>query len=77
MHERAMSERCESHHRHAGCRCIRARGHEGLCWSGMERSASNELVRCQWYSRDGKFKSHHSYPYGSPSTVNPEGASVE
>lgn len=64
-----MGERCNIQHQYAGCRCIRAKGHDGLCWSPAERNLSGFLLRCLWYSKDGKFESHHTYEYTRPSAV--------
>jgi hypothetical protein len=69
-----MREYCNIQHRHAGCRCIRSKGHRGLCWSAAEKDSQGAIGRCLWYSKDGEFKSHHSYEHTTPSTVTANGA---
>lgn len=70
-----MREQCNIQHRNAGCYCIRSKGHDGHCWSASERHSSGVLVRCVWRSKDGKFKSHHTYEYTRPSAVTAKGGS--
>lgn len=58
---------CNIQHRHAGCRCVRSRGHEGNCWSSAERSSCGAITRCVWQSSRGEFKSHVGYELTFPS----------
>lgn len=56
-----MNKLCNSFHVHAGCSCVRENGHDGLCWNKASNGATGTITRCEWYSRDGKFLTHHQY----------------
>ena len=53
---------CPSVHIWSGSehRCIRAEGHDGLCW-GPAQKGDGTFTRAEWHSEGGKFKSHHQY----------------
>lgn len=52
--------KCPSIHKHAGCKCIRPEGHSGPCWSEAAKG-DGTITRCEWYSIDGKYRTHHEY----------------
>lgn len=52
--------KCGILHGFSDCRCIRERGHEGKCWGKAVRG-EGIITRAVWYSKNGKFKSHHTY----------------
>jgi hypothetical protein len=68
------SARCGSFHIHAGVRCIRHKGHDGLCWSKAQAGGLGSISRCEWYSENGAFKTHHQYNTRYPSNATPDPA---
>lgn len=59
---------CPSVHLWSGVRCIRALGHDGLCWSKAVRG-NGFITRIEWRSENGKFKSHHQYDSKYPTNA--------
>lgn len=63
-----MSESCNIKHGFGDCRCIREKGHDGLCWSKAQRG-NGTITRAEWHSENGEFKSHHQYATTYPTNA--------
>lgn len=54
--------KCPSIHIWSDAKCILEQGHEGCCTSKAVRNQNEGTVtRAEWYSKDGRFKSHKQY----------------
>lgn len=62
-------ERCNSYHKLAGCYCVRAKGHDGLCWTRASRDAQGAMTRCEWTSENGEYKRHRQYTTTYPTNA--------
>lgn len=61
---------CPSVHIWSGQRCIRERGHDGVCWGKSQRCSRGAITRAEWVSIDGQFKSHHQYDTKYPTNAH-------
>lgn len=52
--------------------CNREKGHEGPCRCKAERGA-NTITYSEWYSENGKFKSHKQYVTIYPANARKDG----
>lgn len=53
---------CNIFHKHAGCRCERPKGHDGLCSTKSRPDHKHgTITRCEWQSENGKFLRHVAY----------------
>lgn len=63
--------KCNIEHALGGQRCIRAAGHDGLCRSRAVCGAGT-ITYSEWYSENGKFKSHYTYRTSYPRNARRE-----
>ncbi len=61
--------KCPSIHKWSGLQCIRAAGHEGMCWGKATRGVCGTITRAVWRSIGGVFRSHHTYETRYPSSA--------
>ena len=55
-----MGPRCPSVHIWSDSKCTRHLGHTGRCHAAACGGAGI-IKRAEWYSKDGKFHTHHGY----------------
>lgn len=54
-------EACAIAHQIPEIRCIRALGHDGLCWSKWAAFPGGVVQRTEWKSEQGRFSRHYTY----------------
>jgi hypothetical protein len=54
-------KRCTSVHIWSDAKCIREEGHDGYCYCKAVKGSGGTFTRIHWWSKNGKFKSHHWY----------------
>lgn len=61
--------KCDIQHGFGDQRCIREKGHDGLCRCKAEKG-SGTITYSEWISKDGKFHRHHAYHTIYPKNAN-------
>lgn len=62
--------KCDIKHGFHDGRCIREKGHDGLCRCRAERMSDGAIMYSEWLSRDGKFRSHVGYQAVYPANAS-------